>query len=171
MPALPRPKGPALAPLLLLTLVLSACEVVAPPATPAAEAPTTAAPTTAAPAAPATPPAAVAPAAPATPAATGAVLTREGVQTVALDVVNGTSGIIVELNVVVNGQNGPNLLPIGMGIPPGGNFPLPVAVGRYLIRGELQAPSVFTPAQQVLRHVIVPRFPPNPTPRMTVTLR
>jgi hypothetical protein len=93
------------------------------------------------------------------------------VQTVTLDLRNATDTPIVNLSVVTEGRPGANLLPAGMAIPAGGTYPLAVAVGTYLIRAELQAPSVFTPARVIQRHVIVPRFPPNPAPRMPVTLR
>ncbi len=139
-------------------LLLAACE-----GTPQASAPA-AAP------APAETDTATAPATPA-PAPTRASLTREGVQTVTLDLINATDTPIVALGAVIDGRPGPNLLPSGMAIPAGGTYPLPAAVGAYLLRAELQSPSVFTPGRVVLRHVVVPRFPPNPAPRMQVTLR
>lgn len=140
----------------LATLALAGCEQPAATTAPADPAAT---------AAPATAPAAAAAPAP------RAGLTREGVQTVTLDLRNATDTPIVSLSAVTDGRPGANLLPAGMAIPAGGTYALPVAVGTYLIRAELQAPGPFTPARAILRHVIVPRFPPNPAPRMPVTLR
>jgi hypothetical protein len=108
-------------------------------------------------------------AAPTAPA--GTVLTREGVQTVTLELRNGTETQIVRLSAVVDGRPGPNLLPTGMAIPPGGSFALPVAVGTYLLQATFQPPGAFQPGRAIQRNVIVPRFPPNPPPRMQVTLR
>lgn len=141
---------------LVATVALAGCEQPAATTAPAEPA-----------AAPATAPAAATPATPAPRAG----LTRDGVQTVTLDLRNGTDTPIVSLSAVTDGRPGANLLPAGMAIPAGGTYALPVAVGTYLIRAELQAPGPFTPARAILRHVIVPRFPPNPAPRMPVTLR
>jgi hypothetical protein len=105
------------------------------------------------------------------PAPARATLVREGVQTVTLDLVNATGTPIVNLSAMIEGRPGPNLLPAGGAIPAGGTFPLPAAVGAYMLRAELQAPGVFTPGRVVLRNVVVPRFPPTPAPRMQVTLR
>jgi hypothetical protein len=146
--------------LIVAALALAGCEepggLVPPPAAPAQ------------PAEPASPGAA--PAQPA-PAPARATLVRDGVQTVTLELINATEAPIVSLSAVTDGRPGPNLLPAGSAIPAGGTYPLPAAVGAYLLRAELQAPGVFTPGRVVLRNVVVPRFPPTPAPRMQVTLR
>jgi len=98
-------------------------------------------------------------------------LTREGAQVITLELRNGTDAPIVELSVVAEGRPGPNLLPPGMGIPPGGRFELAVSPGLYRLAARLQAAGPFAPGRQVLRNVQVPTFPPNPPPRMPVTLR
>jgi hypothetical protein len=126
-------------------------------------------------------PAEVAPTAAATPAATPATtpaqaparagLTREGAQVVTLDIRNQTDGVIVSLTATEAGRASANLLAPGTGIPAGGTYPLPAAPGTYVLQAELQAPSVFTRGRQIQRTVIVPRFPPNPPPRLQVTLR
>lgn len=98
-------------------------------------------------------------------------LTRPGEQVVTLEIANGTGGTIIGLARVVEGRAGPNLMPAGQAIPPGGHFALPVAPGGYLLSAQLQPPGVFQPGRVVQRHVVVPRFPPNPPPRLPVTLR
>lgn len=100
-----------------------------------------------------------------------ASLTAPGVQTVTLEIRNASDLPLVSLATVVEGRAGPNLLPPGTAIPPGGTLPLPVAAGRYLFEAGFQAPGAFQPGRAVQRHVIVPRFPPNPPPRLRVTLR
>lgn len=107
------------------------------------------------------------------PAATDAApaLTREDAQVVTLDLTNGADAPIVALARVSEGRAGPNLLAPGQIVPPGERFALPVAPGPYLLRAQLQPPGVFQPGRVIQRHLVVPRFPPNPPPRMPLTLR
>ncbi len=100
-----------------------------------------------------------------------AALIRPGAQVITLELRNGSDSPITELRVVTVGQPGPNLLPPGMGIAPGGRFELPVSPGLYRLAARVQPASPFTPGQQLLRNVQVPTFPPDPPPRMPVTLR
>lgn len=136
-------------------LALAGCDQVLAPAAPTADPPAAPGPSTAG-----------TPAAPPRPG-----LTRAGAQTVTLELRNGTDLPVSGLSVVRDGVAGPNLLPAGTAIPPGGSWALPVATGRYLLRAELQPPSVFAQPRAVLRHVVVPLFPPEPPPRLAVTLR
>lgn len=98
-------------------------------------------------------------------------LTRPGAQVVTLEIRNGTDSPIVQLAALDQGRAGPNLLPPGRAIPPGGRFDLPVSPGLLRLSARLQPPGPLTPGRQVLRNLQVPPFPPNPPPRMPVTLR
>lgn len=98
-------------------------------------------------------------------------LTRDGQQVVTLDIRNLTDGVIVGLTAERDGHPPVTLLSPGAAIAAGGTYPVPAAPGQYLMRADLQAPNLFARGRQVQRTVIVPRFPPNPPPRLQVTLR
>jgi len=104
-------------------------------------------------------------------APTPAGLTRDGQQVVMLDIRNLTDEVIVSLTAVRDAGAPVTLLRPGTGIPAGGTYPVAAAPGQYLLRAEMQAPNLFSRGRQIQRTVIVPRFPPNPPPRMQVTLR
>lgn len=127
----------------------------------------------------AVPPAPLAPAAPAVPgpgAAPGAAfeppdLTREGAQVIVLELRNGTDEPMVALTRIEAGEPGPNLLPAGRAIPPGGVWPIRVSPGLYRLAGRMQAGGPLAPARIVQRNVQVPAMPPGGGARMTVILR
>jgi len=105
------------------------------------------------------------------PAAAAQPLVRPGAQVVTLTIRNATDLPLVALSANRDGQDLANLLPAGTVLPPGGQIDLPVSPGLIRLSARLQPPGLFTQGRVIRRNVQVPTFPPNPPPRMPVTLR